>query len=74
MALLDEAVPFASNAAKKSGEWYLTPNGNVVAGTIAAAAAEDGLNTDIRPKHDCGRIHRPHFPEPAAQAPGISDR
>ncbi|PAL22812.1 DEAD/DEAH box helicase [Sphingopyxis sp. GW247-27LB] len=45
MALLDEAIPFASNAAKKSGEWYLTPNGNVVAGTIAAAAAEDGLKT-----------------------------
>jgi ATP-dependent RNA helicase DOB1 len=45
MALLDEAVPFASNAAKKSGEWYLTPNGNVVAATIAAAAAEDGLKT-----------------------------
>jgi superfamily II DNA/RNA helicase len=44
MALLDEAVPFASNAAK-TGEWYLTPNGNVVAGTIAAAAAEVGLKT-----------------------------
>ncbi|TIQ25018.1 MAG: helicase, partial [Mesorhizobium sp.] len=45
MALLDEAVLFASNAAEKSGKWYLTPNGNVVAGTIAAAAAEDGLKT-----------------------------
>lgn len=44
MALLEEAVPFASNAAK-TGEWYLTPNGNVVAGTIAAAAAEVGLKT-----------------------------
>jgi hypothetical protein len=47
MALLEEAVPFASNAAKNSGEWYLTPNGNVVAGTIAAAAAEAGLKTLI---------------------------
>lgn len=45
MALLDEPVTFASNAAKNSGKWYLTPNGNVVAGTIAAAAAEDGLKT-----------------------------
>lgn len=45
MALLDEAVLFASNAAKKSGKWYLTPNGNVVAGSIAAAASEDGLKT-----------------------------
>jgi superfamily II DNA/RNA helicase len=45
MALLDEAVLFASNATKNTGEWYLTPNGNVVAGTIAAAAAEDGLKT-----------------------------
>ncbi|WP_447753217.1 DEAD/DEAH box helicase [Sphingopyxis fribergensis] len=45
MALLDEAIPFASTAAKGTGEWYLTPNSNVVAGTIAAAAAEDGLKT-----------------------------
>ena len=45
MALLDEAVLFASNVSKNTGEWYLTPNGNVVAGTIAAAAAEDGLKT-----------------------------
>ena len=45
MPLLDEPVLFSSNARKNTGEWYLTPNGNVVAGTIAAAAAEDGLKT-----------------------------
>ncbi|ATE66061.1 DEAD/DEAH box helicase [Rhizorhabdus dicambivorans] len=45
MALLDDAVPFATGVSEKSGEWYMTPNGNVVAGTIAAAAAEDGLKT-----------------------------
>lgn len=45
MPLLNEPVLFASNAAKRSGDWYLTPNGNVVAATIAAAAAEDGLKT-----------------------------
>lgn len=45
MALLDEAVPFASDYSDKTGDWYMTPNGNVVAGTIAAAAAEDGLKT-----------------------------
>lgn len=45
MALLDEAVPFATGVSEKSGEWYITPNGNVVAGTIAAAAAEDGLKS-----------------------------
>ncbi|WP_298089399.1 DEAD/DEAH box helicase [uncultured Sphingomonas sp.] len=45
MALLDDDVPFASSKAKFTGEWYLTPNGNVVAGTIAAAAAQDGLKT-----------------------------
>lgn len=45
MALLDDAVPFATSVSKKFGEWYLTPNGNIVAATIAAAAAEDGLKT-----------------------------
>lgn len=45
MALLDEAVPFATGVSEKSGDWYMTPNGNIVAGTIAAAAAEDGLKT-----------------------------
>lgn len=45
MALLDEAVPFATGKSERSGEWYMTPNGNVVAGTIAAAASEDGLKT-----------------------------
>ena len=45
MALLDEPVPFATNTNKRTKDWYLTPNGNKVAGTIAAAAAEDGLKT-----------------------------
>jgi len=43
--MLDEAVLFASYAAKKTGKWRLTPNGNVVASTIAGAAAEDRLRT-----------------------------
>lgn len=45
MALLDETVPFATDVSKKFGDWYMTPNGNIVAGTIAAAAAEGGLKT-----------------------------
>lgn len=45
MALLDEPVAFATGTNKWSKDWYLTPNGNKVAGTIAAAAAEDGLKT-----------------------------
>lgn len=45
MALLDEAVPFGTNTNKRTKDWYLTPNGNKVAGTIAAAAAEDNLKT-----------------------------
>lgn len=45
MALLDEPVVFATGTNKWSKDWYLTPNGNKVAGTIAAAAAEDGLKT-----------------------------
>lgn len=45
MALLDEPVEFATGTNKWTRNWYLTPNGNKVAGTIAAAAAEDGLKT-----------------------------
>ncbi|WP_323003820.1 DEAD/DEAH box helicase [Denitromonas sp.] len=45
MALLDEPVAFATGTNKRTKDWYLTPNGNKVAGTIAAAAAEDGLKT-----------------------------
>ncbi len=45
MALLDEAIPFSTGINKRTKDWYLTPNGNRVAGTIAAAAAEDGLKT-----------------------------
>lgn len=45
MALLDDPVPFATKTNKRTKDWYLTPNGNKVAGTIAAAAAEDGLKT-----------------------------
>ncbi|CAG4896861.1 DEAD/DEAH box helicase [Paraburkholderia saeva] len=45
MALLDEPVAFATGANKRTKDWYLTPNGNKVAGAIAAAAAEDGLKT-----------------------------
>ncbi|MET4218901.1 ATP-dependent RNA helicase DOB1 [Bradyrhizobium sp. LB14.3] len=45
MALLDEPVLFATSTNKRTKDWYLTPNGNKVAGTIAAAAAEDGLKT-----------------------------
>lgn len=45
MALLDEPVEFATGTNKWTRDWYLTPNGNKVAGTIAAAAAEDGLKT-----------------------------
>ena len=47
MALLDEPIGFATGVNKWKKEWYLTPNGNKVAGTIAAAAAEDGLKTLI---------------------------
>lgn len=45
MALLDEPIEFATGTNKWTNEWYLTPNGNKVAGTIAAAAAGDGLKT-----------------------------
>ncbi|HHT8901472.1 TPA: DEAD/DEAH box helicase [Burkholderia cenocepacia] len=45
MALLDEPIEFATGTNKWTKGWYLTPNGNKVAGTIAAAAAEDGLKT-----------------------------
>lgn len=45
MALLDEPVEFATGTNKWTKNWYLTPNGNKVAGTIAAAAAGDGLKT-----------------------------
>jgi superfamily II DNA/RNA helicase len=45
MALLDEPVAFATSTNKWTKDWQLTPNGNKVAGTIAAAAAEDGLKT-----------------------------
>ncbi len=45
MALLDDPVPFATRTNPQTKDWYLTPNGNKVAGTIAAAAAEDGLKT-----------------------------
>lgn len=45
MTLLDEPIPFATNTSKWTKEWYLTPNGNKVAGSIAAAAAEDDLKT-----------------------------
>ncbi|WP_445392784.1 DEAD/DEAH box helicase [Stenotrophomonas pavanii] len=45
MALLDEPIEFTTGAKNRTNEWYLTPNGNKVAGTIAAAAAEDGLKT-----------------------------
>lgn len=45
MALLDKPVLFATGKHKQTKRWYLTPNGNQVAGTIAAAAAEVGLKT-----------------------------
>lgn len=45
MALLDAPVTFSTGTNKWTNDWYLTPNGNKVAGTIAAAAAEDGLKT-----------------------------
>ncbi|API76331.1 DEAD/DEAH box helicase [Ralstonia solanacearum] len=45
MALLDEPVAFATGTNTRTGSWYLTPNGNKVASTIAAAAAEDGMKT-----------------------------
>ncbi|MDR6398520.1 DEAD/DEAH box helicase [Herbaspirillum seropedicae] len=44
MALLDDSVPF-STGISKSSDWYLTPNGNGVAASIAAAAAQDHLKT-----------------------------
>jgi len=47
MALLDEPVAFATGKNRWTLDWYLTPNGNKVAGTIAAAAAEDRLKTLI---------------------------
>lgn len=45
MALLDAPVAFSTGTNKWTNDWYLTPNGNKVAGTISAAAAEDGLKT-----------------------------
>lgn len=45
--LLNEPVSFATGTNRWNSEWYLTPNGNKVAATIAAAAAEDGLKTLI---------------------------
>ncbi|WP_312380166.1 DEAD/DEAH box helicase [Pseudomonas oryzihabitans] len=45
MALLDKPVAFGTGAVSKPKKWYLTPNGNQVAGAIAAAAAEAGLKT-----------------------------
>ncbi|POZ61028.1 DEAD/DEAH box helicase [Chromobacterium alticapitis] len=45
MTLLNEPIAFATSTNKQTKDWYLTPNGNKVAGTIAAAAAEDGLKT-----------------------------
>lgn len=46
MPLLDEEVGF-NTGVSKSGNWYLTPNGNKVAAEIAAAAAGDSLKTLI---------------------------
>lgn len=45
MALLDKPILFATGTNTRTKDWYLTPNGNKVAGAIAAAAAEDGLKT-----------------------------
>ena len=45
MPLLDEPVAFATGTNRWTSNWYLTPNGNKVAATIAAAAAGDGLKT-----------------------------
>lgn len=45
MTLLDEPTLFATSVSKWTKDWYLTPNGNKVAATIAAAAAEYGLKT-----------------------------
>lgn len=47
MALLNKSVGFSTGKNQWTGEWYLTPNGNKVAGEIAAAAAQDGLKTLI---------------------------
>lgn len=44
MPLLDDDVAF-NTGTSKSGNWYLTPNGNKVAAEIAAAAAGDSLKT-----------------------------
>ncbi|MET3836068.1 superfamily II DNA/RNA helicase [Brevundimonas sp. UYEF29] len=44
MPLLDKSVAF-NTGTSRSGDWYLTPNGNRVAAEIAAAAAGDGLKT-----------------------------
>ena len=46
MPLLDTEVPF-NTGIYKSGDWYLTPNGNRVAAEVAAAAAGDRLKTLI---------------------------
>ncbi len=46
MPLLDEPVAFRTGISR-SGDWYLTPNGNRVAAEIAAAAAGDHLKTLI---------------------------
>lgn len=44
MPLLDDEVAF-NTGTSKSGQWYLTPNGNKVAAEVAAAAAGDLLKT-----------------------------
>lgn len=47
MTLLNKSVSFSTGINKYKGNWYLTPNGNKVAGEIAAAAAQDKLKTLI---------------------------
>ncbi|WP_405423462.1 DEAD/DEAH box helicase [Pantoea stewartii] len=47
MALLNKSIGFSTGKNKWTDEWYLTPNGNKVAGEIAAAAAQDSLKTLI---------------------------
>lgn len=44
MPLLDDAIGFNVSTSKR-GTWYMTPNGNKVAASIAAAAAGDHLKT-----------------------------
>ena len=44
LPLLDEPIRLATGTAQ-SGDWYLTPNGNQVAATIATATSAKGLKT-----------------------------